>query len=191
MGCAEVSERAKYDDIYARNSRYGHDCFGAQVLPFIESLTDVKTVLDVGTGCGEFASMMADRGKKVHAVDMCQAAIDIARRDDRLCCLRAAVPGMGLEGMTFDLVTAFDLLEHIPEELVESAIHELVAHSKQHVIVSIAWTLSVVCGHNLHPCMKPREWWMARLTEACENVVIIRHKPDSAGMFVHLRRNAE
>jgi len=180
-----TNERAKYDDIYARNPKYGHDCFGAQVLPFIDALTDITSVLDVGTGCGDFASMMADRGKKVWAVDMCQAAIDVASKDTRLNCICATLPGLPIDA-TFDLVTAFDLLEHIPEELVESALLELAKRSRKHVVVSVAWTPSRVCGHDLHPCLKPQEWWLSRMNDIYESVEIIRHKPGAAGMFVHM-----
>lgn len=63
----------------------------------------------------------------------------------------------------FDLVTAIDLLEHIPEKLIEKAITELVRVSSKYIFTRqhLEWNKKARADKT-HKTIHPAEWWIAR-----------------------------
>ncbi|MEI7581375.1 class I SAM-dependent methyltransferase [Runella sp.] len=67
----------------------------------------------------------------------------------------------------FDLVTSWELMEHIEE----SKIADVAANVKKHLaphglwIMSVATVDDIVNGVNLHQTVKPKEWWITKFEE--------------------------
>lgn len=73
------------------------------------------SVLDVGCGEGNFLGQMARRGWAVTGVDFDADAVEAARRAHRIDVRVGTVDTMIDTGMTFDVVTASHVIEHVPD----------------------------------------------------------------------------
>ena len=64
-------------------------------------------------------------------------------------------------------MTAFDVLEHLPEHEVMPALREMARVARWYCF-SIATSPSRILwqGHNLHPTVRPLDWWHDRIREA-------------------------
>lgn len=72
-----------------------------------------KTALEIGCGCGGVSSLLADRGYRVHAVDLSEYAIQHLRRVEigEVCCADIE-QGLPWDDV-YDLVVGFEVIEHL------------------------------------------------------------------------------
>lgn len=75
----------------------------------------VGSLLDVGCGSGAFLAMMKKRGWSVMGVDVDPAAIAVARNTHGLDVHEGNVATLLARNMTFDVITASHVIEHIPD----------------------------------------------------------------------------
>ncbi len=72
-------------------------------------------VLDIGTGAGALLVLLSQHGARPEGIDVSPVAARYAH-DWAGCGVHAgALPHAGLEGKTFDLITAIDLIEHVSD----------------------------------------------------------------------------
>lgn len=77
-------------------------------------------------------------------------------------------------GMVFDTVCCADVMEHIPEEFVDTVLKEIADYTKEDgtAMFTISGNLakkSFKDGENLHATIKPVEWWTDKLLAAFGN----------------------
>jgi SAM-dependent methyltransferase len=174
-------QRNLYDYVYQTATGYGGGFHGSPVLDYVDNL-EFEDILDIGCGLGHFCSAMLDRGKRAVGVDISRIAIEKAReRDPRLCITCGSIPGF-VNDHQFDLVTCFDVLEHLPVILVERGLTALRDYGKR-CVMGIAWSGSRVAGKVLHLCVRPETWWVGKLHEIFRVVEKIRDKPRGRGAF--------
>jgi SAM-dependent methyltransferase len=92
-----------------------------------------RSVLEIGPGSGVFRSYLEQAGVTVKTLD-----IDAARRPDfvgDVTDLDKALPS----GLTFDAVCAFQVLEHVPLEQLETCLENLARRSNEHVFISLPY----------------------------------------------------
>jgi len=156
--CSVLSgEKWKYDGIYGPDGLkgYGHSNHGQKALEWL--VERHTSVLDVGCGHNEF--VYACRAKCIDATGCdfaCPSADVITPATD-----------LPFTDHQFSLVTAFDVLEHLPEAEVMPALREM-ARVAHYYCFSIATRPSTILwhGHNLHPTVRPLDWWLDRIREA-------------------------
>lgn len=164
-----MQEIEKYRAIYSdpgRWPRYGHTNHGRKALPLVEG---ASSVVDVGCGHNEFAKELRGAGKHAVGVDFACPGADIEAPAD-------ALPFGKLD---FEVITAFDMLEHLRPEEVRPVLREFARVSRRFVF-SISYVPSVyqVKGETLHPTVKPEDWWIARIEEAGGRV-------ERSGRYLH------
>ncbi len=114
--------RKKYDDL----GRFISYFYQVDLL----TDTDAKTVLEIGKGNGTFSDYLKKFGYQVTTCDF-----DKDLNPDVV----ADVRKMPLADNSFDAVTAFEILEHLPFEDFPKALAELKRVSKKHVVISLPY----------------------------------------------------
>lgn len=98
------------DQVYLRDWRY--ETFFREALPG-------KLLLDVGCGIGRFLILARDRGFQAHGVDFNPAYIDQAKMAGLENVWAMDFDAFfGRQKRSYDVVTLFDVLEHLPEPVV-------------------------------------------------------------------------
>lgn len=115
-----------------------------------------RTYLDVGCGPAESLEFAANIGIHGHG---CEVVQSVCNRDDV-----DLIPGAHdlsiYRDNQFDILTCNDVLEHILEEDVPSALREMSRVSSRAILLGICqepgpW----------HPCIQSTEWWLERISE--------------------------
>lgn len=89
---------------------------------------DPRTVLEVGPGPGLFKAMLSSYNIKVETVD-----IDAEVNPDHI----APATKLPFDDNQYDVVCAFQMLEHLPYQESLVAFSEMVRVSKSHVVISL------------------------------------------------------
>lgn len=85
-------------------------------------------LLDFGCGIGAFLRGLHERGLRFTAVNLAAPAVEFLRHAWGMPAHAGTLPHPELAGATFDVVTLFDVLEHVHQPLaVLRAVHELLA----------------------------------------------------------------
>lgn len=111
------------------------------ILRFLSGHSDIKTVLDVGCGAGELACTLAQMGYKTTALDFSEDAIKMANsikkergiKDSQLSFKLGGLEN--IRGQKFDLVTCFEVLEHIEND--RELLKELIKYTNKYVLISV------------------------------------------------------
>jgi len=93
----------------------------------VQKLTPER-VLEVGPGPGMFKMLASTFGITVETLDL-----DPDLKPDHV----ASATAMPFEDESFDVVCAFQMLEHLPYEISLQAFEEMVRVSKRHVLISL------------------------------------------------------
>lgn len=155
-------EKEKYDGIYAnpeRYKKYGHSNHGKHAVPLVANKMLAQSVLDVGCGYNEFNQSIRELKPELRTV-----GVDFSCPGADIICSAEKMPFADKE---FDVLTAFDMLEHILEEQVDTILSEFARVSNRFVF-SISYVPSVNTwkGENLHPCVHSEKWWIMRIMKA-------------------------
>ena len=156
-----MSEKQKYEGIYSSPEQYptyGRTNHGKRAVPLVEKDT-ASSLLDVGCGYNDFVAEIKTKKPSVRAigVDFACPGADII----------AEAHSLPFQDKEFDLLTSFDMLEHLTEDKVLSTLLEMARVSKR-FLLSISYVDSVTKwkGQTLHPTVRPEEWWVDRLMQA-------------------------
>jgi SAM-dependent methyltransferase len=82
-------------------------------------------ILDCGCGTGHNLQMLRRYGR-AYGIDLTWAGLQYARQKGERKVARATVGALPMPGARFDLVTSFDVLYGLPEEVEQAAIAEMV-----------------------------------------------------------------
>lgn len=114
--------RKKYDDLNRFISYFYQIDLATEVNP--------ETILEIGKGNGTVSDYLKKLGYKVTTAD-----IDASLAPDQL----ADVRKLPFQDGSFDLVTACEILEHIPFEELPVALSEIARVSKKYVLISVPY----------------------------------------------------
>jgi hypothetical protein len=156
-----MSELDKYLGIYrdqtGRFRAYGHSNHGAAAIPMIEGMRPTS-ILDIGCGWNEFAHEWQARGLRAIGVDFACPGADL---------IGDLVAGLPYAAREWDLLTAFDMLEHLRPDQVGPALREMARISVRFVLsISYADSRNRWKGATLHPTVRPEHWWIEQLRKA-------------------------
>jgi ubiquinone/menaquinone biosynthesis C-methylase UbiE len=126
----------------------------------VQSATDCASYLDVGCGRGEMVAFSRNLGmdsKGVEAVDY------LTNGDDVVQGLAWDLP---FKSKSIDLVTLFDVIEHILPEDTFKVLHELGRVAKKRLFITAANYSSKSLGEELHINIKDYSEWDKVIREA-------------------------
>lgn len=153
-------EQEKYEALYDVDNveachGYGRSNHGADAADLLLEQFSPASIIDVGCGHNDFCAQMQQRG-----VDRC-VGVDFACPSADL---RASAHALPVNDKSFDVVTAFDTLEHLLPDEIEETLHEF-KRVATHYCFSIAYSPSriTVRGENLHPTVCNEAWWVRKL----------------------------
>lgn len=148
------AERRKY--LRLQPSGYGGTNHGGRAIATVLSWMP-RFVVDFGCGRNDFIHELRRRGVDGLGIDFANDEADVT----------AAMHAVPLASGIADVVTSFDALEHLLPEDVEPALGEMrrVGRAGGRFIFSICTRPSriTVDGENLHPTVRPVDWWLERL----------------------------
>lgn len=152
LSADQAAEVAKYDLAY-RSPRY---CMGtARHAAAVSALATLGggSMLDVGCGRGEMLAAARSIGfAPVHGVE---AVADLC--GDNVT--QAPAWALPFADDAFDVVTCFDVLEHLLADDGIAALREFRRVARRHVVLTAANFPSVYNGHDLHITKRPYAEW--------------------------------
>lgn len=137
------------------------------------------SVLDLGCAGGGLVSDFTERGHNAIGLEGSNYSL-LSRRAEwpvipdrlRTCDLRHPFAIWEIDGslMQFDVVSAWDVLEHIPETALSTLLQNVRRHLKPSGVftgtVSTRPSKPAPDGRNYHATVRDREWWRKRFYES-------------------------
>lgn len=175
VGKQRERERDKYRHLARHQPDYGSTNHGKHTLGYVAGLNP-RFVIDFGCGRNEYVRELRRSGVDGLGIDFAMPGAD----------LNWSMHATPLRSGIADVVVSFDALEHLLEPDVPRTLAEMrrVATADATMIFSIAYRPSkiTVDGENLHPTVRPKEWWLARIAEVADIV-----DPDWIGRYILAR----
>ena len=118
-------------------------------------LTEVPrgTLLDVGCGRGEMLAIAKNHGFEPAGLEASEKMAD-----GKLVHYGTA-QDIPFKDNAFDVVTMFDVIEHIPEADVIEVLYELKRVARKHILITASNLVSWHKGKDLHITKKPYDEW--------------------------------
>ena len=156
-------EADKYKETY-KDEWYRMPAHRRAMVRDILGLCFSKTLLDVGTGRGETLSEGRDLGMTVKGTETVPALL----YDD---VVHALLPVLPFGDAAFQVVTCFEVLEHLlPKDLI-AGLKELRRVASRWLVVSVCTLPDYMGGVNLHPSARSEEEWKQAFREAFPDLV--------------------
>lgn len=147
----DLLESKKYQVIYDSDRSYGRTMHGQNSF---ELFKDAESVIDVGCGYNGFCAKLKELGvPRAVGVDFVCGSADI------IC----SIYNLPAEDKSFEWCTAFDVLEHLPEALLDDAYEEMMRVSHKFCLsLGTFRAYRYVQGRRveLHLTVKPFSWWL-------------------------------
>ena len=138
--------------------KYGHENNGRKFLPIILKYIKPESILDVGCGHNEFVADIRSKRNSIKTT-----GVDFACKSADIVCPADKLP---FKDKSFDLITSFDMLEHIPYDEIDEVLKEFKRVSNTiFVQISLRKSPSTIDGENLHPIVKSSRWWIKKIEE--------------------------
>src|ERR1051325_4003964 len=81
----------------------------------LQSAKKPGSLLDVGTGIGQFLSLARNSYSEVYGTEVSSTAVEIARQKYDLDLFHGTIDDLHAHGRTFDNISLFHVLEHVPD----------------------------------------------------------------------------
>jgi ubiquinone/menaquinone biosynthesis C-methylase UbiE len=143
---------------------YGSENHGSGIIKYLEKVRP-SSLLEVGCGRGDFCLQCRRFINKVYGLDIASVKTGNVAKTTKVKFIDGEASYIPLEDNEVDYVTGFDILEHIPEHLVDKSLSELDRVSRTGMIFSISHDVCDYQGVMMHKTIKPREWWVEKLKE--------------------------
>ena len=125
-----------------------------------------KKIYDAGAGNCLFTRALIKEGLEVSGTEFATTPVKEFCKDlvDAGVIFQAGLTDIPFKNDHFDLVTSFEVLEHVPETDIDKAVAELVRVSTGHVLMTISLRRAAADPPFpeepfLHITVKPRSWW--------------------------------
>ena len=162
IGCYDI-EQKKYMYIYDKLKwgSYLKGNHGQKAIDIVKTFNP-KNIIDIGCGPNLFCKDTIGDYCECLGVDFAGKYFDLY---GDIC--------VGLDNIAnkqFDLVTAFDVMEHLLPSCIHHALREMQRISYNFIFkIDYHQSIKVVMGSTLHPTVKPKKWWKEQISQYCTN----------------------
>jgi ubiquinone/menaquinone biosynthesis C-methylase UbiE len=155
--------RGFYDGRKIKWSDWGSPFYGE-----IQNLK-YKSICDVGCGNGLFVNNLSKKEfvENIYGVDLVTVNMGLTIENSKVNYIDAPASDIPIDDKSVELLTAFDVLEHIHPSEVDNSLDEFFRITTKSFMFSIAHGLSGEehGGENLHMTVKPFEWWSDKISK--------------------------
>ncbi len=183
----EDRERDRYDKVW-QDRQYGMFSPGLRSIGrVLERLrSKPRSVLFAGCGHGHAARLMQRLGFPVFCCDISEKALGFDEL--RPVFVRAPLWSLPYKAADFYAVYCADVLEHIPERMIDDCIKELARVCEEQAFIQVSTIEDLDNqGRPLHLTVKPAEWWLDKMTETFKAVEMVSNTSGEA--FFYGRRH--
>lgn len=126
-----------------------------------------KTALDIGCGVGHRVLTLNELGVDAYGCDISQWAVDNSHKKVSYKIIQLDISKESWENGSFDLVIAYDILEHLTEQELETALKNIKESTNKHILFSIPFLGDPnLEADKTHKIKESREWWEYRIKQA-------------------------
>ena len=177
-----LTEKKKYEKIW-QDKRYRSSSPGyklAHLFFLFAKQVRGDSITDFGCGTGRAALRFLGRGMSVQLVDITKSALDesintLCHIDKRVNFIEASVWDLPSAVEATDWIYSADLLEHLPEEKIDSAFKCMASRTKKGGMLQIYLEeepFGELIGETLHLTLKTRQWWIDKVAEYWEIILV-------------------
>lgn len=177
-----------YSEIVERKPEYGTTNHGAQYVGYVSRLFDnCATVVDVGGGRSGFGDLLSKLNPKIKTI-----TVDVVDFSENCESTFIQSPAWDLSEINedIDLITSFDMLEHLFLQDIEPTLSEWASRSRLGVLATIASypaTNRGGRGEILHPSVLKPAAWKSKLKKKWGHVMV---REQSQGTIPRRRRKS-
>jgi SAM-dependent methyltransferase len=166
-----------YDEVYQTIPGYGSVNHGGRVQQYIVDEIKPESVIDVGCGRGQFCLFMGLHGIEAIGIDI---SSPLPEDTDNVMFMRGDA---NIVMPSAQWLTAFDVLEHIPEDQLDQVLRMFDNSATKGFVFSICFRDSVfsVQGQSLHPTVRPSQWWKEKISRL--GTVTVLEEYDTYGYY--------
>ena len=161
------AEDRKYSELWRgdyKDARWGR--LATRLLKHTAHDATQGSLIDLGFGQGAAMDFFERRGFSVAGTEISSYAVQ-RQRDLGRTVYHASLDNLSMiETGAFQIGFCNDVIEHVPEELVEPSLTEMARVCSEFLFLSVCPTPAhhpSPHGGNLHLTVRPRVWWVARL----------------------------
>lgn len=125
-----------------------------------------KTALDVGCAKGFLVKALSELDIKARGIDISEYAIENAHPDVRRMVKLGDVTKLPYKDAEFDVVTCFDVMEHIPTKDATKALKEMLRVAKKHIVVRVVTEEVEGDLDSTHETIHDKKWWEKKIKAA-------------------------
>ncbi len=140
---------------------------------FQNSIQKGDSVIDFGCGTGRSAPHLLKADLKIQMVDFCDNCLDVeiflqsVGPNPALRFIQGCLWNLPQHLEVADWMICFDVIEHIPEEMVDASLKEMASRMKKGGLLSIALIddgFGRAINQKLHLTVKSADWWKERVS---------------------------
>jgi 2-polyprenyl-3-methyl-5-hydroxy-6-metoxy-1,4-benzoquinol methylase len=172
---SEIFNEAYYRDNYRT---YEWDALAHEFRATATLIRDTflpKKALDVGCATGHLVRALREREVEAWGLDASGWATGAADESVSPYLTHGLIQQLPFRAKSFDTVICFDVLEHIPEEDADRACAELMRVASRYLILNLITLESADYTDPTHITVKPKQWWIDKLTKLGGTVVPYEH----------------
>mmetsp|Transcript_47598 Transcript_47598/g.90846 ORF Transcript_47598/g.90846 Transcript_47598/m.90846 type:complete len:427 (-) Transcript_47598:263-1543(-) len=151
----------------------GRKCSGCKHLRHIHQFyPTARTILDAGAGQCKVVRNLTASGLEAYGTEMSRASLDLHCSDlVRIGRVKqATLDSIPFNNNQFDLVFSSEVLEHVPEHMVDAAVKELARVSRGKLFLTISLRRSKMDPPSpevatVHVTVKTRAWWDSKFAQ--------------------------
>ena len=173
----QITEKKKYDTLYLERGYWPENVvrgYGDLCKNLAESIIGPFRLLDIGCGPGSSIEIARSYGIDAFGVDI-SSALTKYWETNEINAYVACADNLPFDDFSFDIITAWDVMEHIPKEGIPSCLMEMKRVAKNNSLISL-----IICleeerhkhdGIQCHMTIESEDTWL-RTFRACGLMVM-------------------